>query len=240
MDAMMEDDRDFDTMLRALREAEPAPPVPREEMWLRIQAQRAARRNGSTADEQPHGSATIEQTQAGVAQQDVIALRPRRTAWMQWGAALAAMLVIGIGLGRLSLQQATTSPPAAPAAASADADAADAVPTPYRLAATQHLHRTEALLASLVLDARTRGSAEVSGWAAELLTDTRLLLASPAAQDPALERLLSDLELVLSQIASIPAARADEEVELIQDGLNQSDVLLRLRAATTVRRTVGT
>jgi hypothetical protein len=239
MDAMMDDDRDFDSMLRALREAEPAPPVPREEMWLRIQAQRVARLNGGVAVGPTEDSTDIEQTNAGVAQQDVFALRPRRTAWVQWGAALAAMLVIGIGLGRLSLQQATTSP-SAPAAASADAATADAVPTAYRLAATQHLHRTEALLASLVIDARTRGAAEVSSWAAELLTDTRLLLASPAAEDPALERLLSDLELVLSQIAGIPAARADEEVELIQDGLNQSDVLLRLRAATTVRRTVGT
>jgi hypothetical protein len=230
MDAMMDDDRELDSMLRALREAEPAPPVPREEMWRRIQAQRAARLNGT---------AVVEQAQGSAPPAEVIALRPRRTAWVQWGAALAAMLVIGIGLGRLSLQQATTSP-AAPPAAAADAAAADAVPTPYRLAATQHLHRTEALLASLVIDARTHGAAEVSGWAAELLTDTRLLLASPAAEDAALARLLSDLELVLSQIAGIPAARAEEEVELIQDGLNQSDVLLRLRAATTVRRTVGT
>jgi hypothetical protein len=229
MDAMMDDDRDFESMLRALREAEPAPPVPREEMWLRIQAQRATRLNG----------ASPTQARDSTAGPGVVALRPRRSVWVQWGAALAAMLVIGIGLGRITMPHATTPSPA-PTSPAADAAGADVVPTPYRMAATQHLHRTEALLASLVIDARTYGAVEVSGWAAELLTDTRLLLASPAAEDPALARLLDDLELVLSQIAGIPAARADEEVELIQDGLNESDVLLRLRAATTVRRTVGT
>jgi hypothetical protein len=248
MDTMMEDDRDFESMLRTLREADAPPPTPRDAMWLRIQAERAARLNGAAtrgrSDDHGEGGTGDRTGHAGGSTDDrsVLALPRRRmrgTPWVQWGAALAAMLVIGIGLGRVSMQQTTTSP-SAPAGTAADAAAVDAVPTPYRLAATQHLHRTEALLASLVMDARTRGAAEISGWAADLLTDTRLLLASPAAQDPALERLLNDLELVLSQIAGIPAARASEEVELIQDGLNQSDVLLRLRAATTVRRTVGT
>jgi hypothetical protein len=210
---------------RALLELDPPPPTPREEIWARIQAERGLR-----------GSTSASEHDAGV-----IRLRPRRQSWLAWGAALAAMLVIGIGLGRVSLRQAgITQPSPVATAPAANDDAADVVPTAYRLAASQHLERTEALFASLAVDARTRGAGEVTGWARELLTDTRLLLASPAAQDPALSRLLEDLELVLSQIAAIPAARAEEEVELIQDGINQSDVLLRMRAATAGPALVGT
>ena len=108
------------------------------------------------------------------------------------------------------------------------------------MAATQHLQRTEALLASLVVSGSATGTDEMSGWARELLTDTRLLLSSPAAEDAATRRLLEDLELLLTQIAAIPSARAEEEVELIQEGINQSDVLLRVRAATAGPTLVGT
>lgn len=241
---MMSDDREFESMLRALRRADPPPTVvPRDEIWQRIEAQRAvqrtAHRNGAAgAAAGSAGAADLSDSSTS----DVVPMRRRPFAprWVQWSAALAAMLVVGVGLGRFSMQQATTVPvtPAATAAAPAASD--DAVPAAYRFAATQHLQRTEALLASLAVDARSRGAVEISAWAGELLTDTRLLLASPAAGDPVMRRLLDDLDLVLSQIAGIPEARAEQEVELIQDGLNQSDVLLRLRAATSVRRTVGT
>jgi hypothetical protein len=223
-----DDDRDFEKLACILREVDAPPPAPRDEIWARIEAQRAARLNGAARADQP------AQDRAVVA----LPWRPRR-GHLQWGAALAAMLVIGIGLGRVSMQQATAPQPPAQAAAPAS-QPDDVVPGPYRLAATQHLQRTEALLTSLHVDVPAGGTEEVTGWARDLLTDTRLLLVSPAAQDPATLQLLEDLELLLSQIAAIPAARATEEVELIQDGLNQSDVMLRLRAATAVRRAVGT
>jgi hypothetical protein len=246
---MHEDDRLDEALLRAVRELDVPPATPRDVMWARIQARRAERTSG--AHDRADGLVHTAGRDAGenVHRHDgVIALRPRRRAWAQWSAALAAMLVIGIGLGRVSMQQAGSPAPAgglAGAASSApgnaDAiEAADGVPTAYRLAASQHLQRTEALFASLAVDARTRGADELSGWARELLTDTRLLLSSPVATDPAMGRLLEDLELVLSQIAAIPAARAQEEVELIQDGINQSDVLLRMRAATAGPALAGT
>ncbi|HEX6309966.1 MAG TPA: hypothetical protein VFZ69_17470 [Longimicrobiales bacterium] len=210
---MMSDDRVNELMGRALREVDVPPPAPREEMWARIQAERAARRSG------------------------VIELRPRvRRTWIPWSAAIAATLVLGIGLGRISTRTMTTSTDVAQQSA---AESEAAVPTAYRLAATQHMQRTETLLASLAVDGGAEAG-EMSRWARDLLTDTRLLLGSPAAEDPALRRLLQDLELVLSQIAGIPEARAEEEVELIQDGINQSDVLLRLRAATAGPALVGT
>ena len=96
------------------------------------------------------------------------------------------------------------------------------------------------MLTSLTVDGDAAGVGEVSTWARELLTDTRLLLATPAIQDAELLRLLEDLELVLAQLSAIPTARAKQEVELIQHGINQSDVLLRLRAATAGPALVGT
>jgi hypothetical protein len=218
---MTEDDRFNELLRRTILELEP-PPAPREAIWARIEAARATRRTTNVP-----------------AQPDVIGLRRRfgRSSFA-WSLALAAMLVIGIGLGRLSLRRGSAEPgshPAANATASADT-----VPAPYRLAATEHLQRTEALLTSLAVDAGTNGVGEVSTWARELLTDTRLLLASPAARDAELLRLLEDLELVLAQLAAIPAARAEQEVELIQNGMDESDVLLRLRAATAGPKLVGT
>lgn len=224
---MMNEERMDELPGRALREVDPPPPTPREEIWARIQAQRAAL-GGSDGSEQagPGPGGVID-----------LASRRRRTIWIPWSAAAAAILVVGIGLGRLSRD--STPEPIATAVPDA-AQPAVPVPTAYRLAATSHLERTETLLASLAVDDRSSGAREMSGWARELLTDTRLLLSSPAAQDPATRKLLEDLELILAQIAGIPAARAEQEVELIHEGLNQSDVLLRLRAATAGPRLVGT
>jgi hypothetical protein len=218
MGHMTQDERMGELMGRALQEIDPPPPTPREEMWARIQARRAP--------------------ESGTSRRDVIDLRSRmrRTTWIPWSAAVAATLAVGIGLGRITTE--TTPVPLDPTVASGTAEGA--VPPAYRLAATNHLERTETLLASLAVDSRPGGAREMSSWARELLTDTRLLLASPAAEDAATRRLLEDLELVLAQIAGIPEARAEQEVELIHDGINQSDVLLRLRAATAGPRLVGT
>ena len=57
------------------------------------------------------------------------------------------------------------------------------------------------------------------------------MLDSPAANDPRLKGLLDDLELVLAQIAQLRSSRDREDVQLIQQGLEQRSVLLRLRSA---------
>ena len=215
---MMEDDRTGDSLRELVREIDPVPAVPREEMWERIQAERARRRGGS----------------------GVIELRPRvHRSWVSWSAALAAMLLVGIGLGRLSVLRQTEPARTQTAAPSAPPATADA-PSPYRLATTQHLQRMENLLTTVLIEANTRPVEEMMGWARDLRTETRMLLASPAAADPVTRQLLEDLELLLSQIAAIPRERAAEEVELIRDDINQGDVLLRIRAATATRTVVGT
>jgi hypothetical protein len=121
-------------------------------------------------------------------------------------------------LGRLSVG----GRPAVPAAPS---DLA------YRVAAAQYLSRTEALLTGFRTGARTAIDAQFTAQARDLLTTTRLMLDSPASQDPRLKTLLDDLELVLAQIAQLRLGGDAEGVRLINQGLEQRSVLLRLRTA---------
>jgi hypothetical protein len=116
---------------------------------------------------------------------------------------------------------------------------ADAGALPFRLAALQHLDSAAALLSALPENARSGRTAEVASWARDLLATTRLLRDSPASEDAQLAALFRDLELVLAQIASLDAAVADDEIELIREGIRENDVLLRVRAATERRPTAG-
>jgi hypothetical protein len=206
---MTEQDRFEEFVRAAVNELDPIPQVPRDEMWSRIEAARRFRRPAPR-------------------------MQPRAV-WIAWGVGLAAMLVIGIGLGRISVLQQPANPAVTQvaqsgsqsAAAPNDRAAAADAPRPYALAAMQHLSRVEVLLTT-VNSGTIDG--QVSTWAKDMLSSTRMLLDSPAADDPRMSQLLEDLELVLMQIAS-PAARQRGELDLIQHGIQQTDVLPRLRAA---------
>ncbi|MGH7553965.1 MAG: hypothetical protein ACREMQ_13160 [Longimicrobiales bacterium] len=79
----------------------------------------------------------------------------------------------------------------------------------------------------------------MSKWAQQHLVSTRRLLDSPAADDAQMAALFRDLELVLAQIATLSEPAPLEEVELIQDGIRENDVLMRVRAATNQRPVAG-
>ena len=160
----------------------------------------------------------------------ITAARARRRLARQrvrWGLALAAMLVLGIGIGRMV---APRGPFHAAPAASVPAGAT----TAYRVAAGQYLARTEVLLTDLHAESRRgRPSPEFLASARDLLTTTRLMLDSPAADDPRLAGLLEDLELVLAQISQLQAEPGQRgEFDMITQSITQSGVLTRLRAAT--------
>jgi hypothetical protein len=218
---MSGDEERFNEYLqRMARELDLPPEVPREEMWARIDALRRPLR--PQADD---GSGVVSLADR----------RGRRPQFLRWAAALAAMLVLGIAIGRLSLlrERMGDAPVATAADPAATADSAEQAP--YRLAAAEYLARTEVLLTALPTDAETGNAEQVAGWAGELLTDTRLLMDSPAGRDPELRRLLEDIELVLAQIAALPGDGPAAEVQMIQDGIDRRYVLLRLRAATAMR-----
>jgi hypothetical protein len=189
----------FERLLRELARDYHRPPAetPREDMWRRIAAARAAR------------------------QRRVIALRP----WVRWGVGIAALLALGIAIGRWTARGPGTAPVAALGGPEQGALA-------YRVAAAQYLTRTETLLTGFRAETRAgEPAAQFTAQARELLSTTRLMLDSPAARDPRLKGLLEDLELVLAQIAQLHANGEREDARLINQGLDQRSVLLRLRTA---------
>jgi hypothetical protein len=106
----------------------------------------------------------------------------------------------------------------------------------YRLAARQTLVQAEALLTAYRAgegQSRDQESMQQAGrWARDVLTSTRLLLDSPAANDPQMRALFTDLELVLAQIVQLSGAplQADER-EMIERAMRDRDLLPRLRSA---------
>lgn len=206
-----ERDEGMDQLREALREGYNAPPpTPRDEMWTAISAGLGSR------DEQV---VSLE------------AARRRRALWQRplgWAAAAAAVLVVGIGIGRM------TAPSAPEMASEESAQPDDAV---LRMAALDHLGQTESLLTLVRADGR-QGQLEpgTGTWARALLTQTRLLLDSRENDDPAMRDLLEDLELVLVQIVGVSeaqasdGARARSELNLALQGLEERDVLPRIQA----------
>ena len=180
--------------------------TPREEMWARIAAQR--------------------QRRAG----RIIELRP----WMRWVAAVAAVLVLGIGIGRWTAHQ-QVAVPGTPVATADSASAAAASPdVVYQVAATQYLSRTEAFLTSFRADLgknHAANSARFASQSRDLLTTTQLMLDSPAGKDQRMRSLLEDLELVLVQISQLDPEHDGHDADLITQGMNQTHVLPKLRSA---------
>ena len=190
----------FEDRLREAAEAyHPPPEPPREEMWRAIQ-----RRRG------------------------VIRTR-RRTRWTPWvPLAAAALLALGVGIGRVSSGGPALAPPTR-------ASAAERGSAAYRLATLEHLGQSEEFL---TLFRRSLGAADprlASAAARRLLGTNRLLLDSQAALDPETRRLLEDLELVLAGIAQLSERPRAGELELIVEGLHAGNVMPRLRTAAPPR-----
>lgn len=149
---------------------------------------------------------------------------------------IAATLVIGIGIGRASImggrQPAANSSAVATVAPVAPAVHVDTtLSRPYEIEASQYLDQTAALLIALPSEAKGgRADARFASRAGDLLTRTRLLMDSPAGEDPAMHDLLEDLELVLMQVVRLQHG-SPTELELINRALEQRDVIPRLRTA---------
>ena len=143
-------------------------------------------------------------------------------------AQMAAVLLLGVVIGRFALPGETAVAPTGVAAAvSVDSMS---VPEPYHATTSRYLGQTAALLVGFPADGQRADRANI-GRAKDLLSTTRMLLDSPAASDPRLRALLEDLELVLAQVVRLQADRSADELEFIRQALEQRDVLPRLRTA---------
>lgn len=254
---MIDDPNDRDELLRAAaREYNVPGETPRERMWESIRAERVQRAPA----------------------------RARPAPWRRFvlPAVAAALLVVGVAIGRLYermrstpssthnlattaatvdtiTSQASAEPTrtvapqlrrgngdraAQPAPEEQRVDSRTMSPAPrvpsmaFRLAVVEHLAGTEAMLTSF-RDEAARGNvdAQITSWARNLLTTTRLLQTAAAQQDPTMKRLLDDLELVLVQIAqySSTGPHRAEELELIQHSIERRGVIGKLRTTLPAR-----
>jgi uncharacterized membrane-anchored protein YhcB (DUF1043 family) len=165
----------------------------------------------------------------------------RAVIWRAPWLAAAATLVIGIGIGRYVPRAASVTGSQTPTTLSAStrqpASDTSAVVDAYRDQTSHYLGQAAALLISLpAKDASGKADAAFAGKAADLLVTTRLLMDSPAAQDPKLRSLLDDLELVLVQIARLRGERNKGDLDLIHQAVEQGDVLSRLNSAVVTNQ----
>jgi len=148
---------------------------------------------------------------------------------------IAATLMLGIGIGRATVSFNSSSSKAATTVATTPvATRTDSLsePVPYSTETSQYLGQTAALLIALPSEVRAgRANGQFLSRAGELLTRTRLLLDSPAANDPTMRNLLDDLELVLAQVVHLENNQTRTELDLINRALEQRDVIPRLRTA---------
>ena len=159
-------------------------------------------------------------------------IRPasRTPSWRTFSLGLAATLVVGVGLGRLSMKESAAPAPAV--VQGTETESATPASNAYDKVAQDLLGRTVVLLTSLPVESRNVGAGEhFSNQAIELLTSTRLLIDSPAASDARFKDLLEDLELVLAQIAMLQSGRSRQDIDLIEDALEERDVVPRIRSA---------
>jgi len=203
----MKDDERLDTRIRDLAGGlHSPPPTPRDEIWARIQAERARR---------------PRKPEPGTG----------RLRWVVWTVGIAATLALGVALGRLSMRGGTSAPVAAVPDTAAAASGESAA---YRVAATEHLGRVETFLTVFNAEApaEVARASDFEAPARQLLLRTRLLRQSPAvADDASLRALLDDVELILLQIASFAQAGDARELDFVEQGINERSVMLRLRSA---------
>lgn len=147
---------------------------------------------------------------------------------------IAATLLLGVAIGRITARGSNASDGADVSRRMTQVES-QTVPAMYQATTSRYLGQTAALLAALPAEVHASGGADERfvGRAHDLLLTTRLLMDSPAADDARIRGLLEDLELVLAQVVRLPSngARGKSELELIRQGLEQRDVMPRLRTA---------
>jgi hypothetical protein len=196
----MNDDQWDELLHRTARDYNAPPETPRDEMWRAIEARRRHTRS--------------------------LPASPRR--WIPWAAAAAAVLALGVDLGRLSVRN-TPQPAPVPVATQR---APQSNGTAYRLAAAEHLGQSEVFLTLFRASIRPGGNERLaSATARELLATNRLLLDSPAVRDRKTRLLLQDLELVLAEIAQLAPQPRERDLKLIGEGIERDGMLSRLRTA---------
>lgn len=175
----------------------------------------------------PAPPAPREELWARIAAARTTPVTPLRPMWRRMlpfliPAAAAALVLFAFGLGRISVQPAPTL---AGRAATRGPTLAQQITT------GDHLGRVEVFLTGFRAEARSGRADSVAPEAARrLLAATRILLDSPGGRDVRIQPLLEDLEMILAEIAQLPA-ESGQDLNLITTGLDRRGTLARLRSA---------
>lgn len=205
------DDREITEMAQKHLET---PEVPRDRMWERIDAARQGRR--------------------GVLQPD---FEPKtRPVWRysRLAAGIAAVLVVGVLIGR-TMRDGGPVPTGVPVAGTEVQgpglhDPLAVEREVYRLATSDLFGRADFLLTDFkVRSCGATDLAAVPEWAGGMLVQTRLLMGTTVADDPATLQLLEDLELVLAQIVGLSRDNCVRDMAWIRSGLENRSTIDRLR-----------
>ena len=181
-------------------------------------------------------------------------VRARRLSLPVWAyGAAGAILFIAIGIfigrtlsrppaGQLALVRTTSSQTApgrrlAPASGPAEPSIA--------LRASRYLKRSRVLLLAVVnSDTRDEDPFRLNlplqkKTSAELLQEAVVLKKDLRSSDRRLERLISDLEMILRQISNLTSDSSDSDIEIIRAGVEGRDILFKINL-NEVRRPTGT
>lgn len=193
----------FDKLLKNAADIYNVPPnnAPLNEMWAAIETETFGRR--------------IERAPA---RRSLLA-----NPWLR----MAAVLVLGVAIGRGSM---VLSKPDAVTPAPVVATQTDAAS--YDLTTERYLGQTVALLVGLPKQLQSgRTDSAFTSRARESLATLRLLMDSPAANEPRLRALFEDLELVLVQVVQMPKNGSATDAKLIRQAMQEREVMPRLRDA---------
>ena len=149
------------------------------------------------------------------------ALSTRAAAWIS---GIAALLVLGIGIGRMTVPRVETV-----------AQVNKSPSVALEVAAAQHLSQSDAYLTLFRASVRSGQVDSLPVAAARRLLATNRLLLDSRVADARLRPLLLDLELVLAEITQLGTSGRRADVQLITDGLDRGDVMMRLRVAPNRR-----
>ncbi len=164
--------------------------------------------------------------------QEQAARRKRRRgvrAWSGAGVGLAVALTAGVFVGRWSAGPGVGEQPA-PSVIADRISVGAPLPTPYRLAVGEHFEEAETVL--VLFDSAEEVDADLVVAARELAATSRMLMSSRAGRDAEVRSMLLDLELLLTQISRLVESRDPAEPTLVRDGIEESEVLSRLRRMT--------
>ena len=145
--------------------------------------------------------------------------------------AVAASLLIGAGIGLGYWMRGSSA--LAPAVVTAPTTAADSAlrSVTYDVASVAHLSAVESMLTSFRTMNRREDELALQRLARDLLSTTRLLMDSPAADDASRSQLLEDLEYVLVQIVQLDPNAPAEDRAMVDRAISREQVLTRIRSS---------